>query len=98
MILTREEFSHYFNALKEGLGDSKSPLWIPDEAEDGGPSEWFVCVKPIGVHKFKFAYYDWCNKTLRGKVRCYSSDNDDEQEWWGFTDQKDIPLWMLKWT
>jgi hypothetical protein len=94
MILSREEFSHHFNALKEGLGNKDSPLWIPDDFE---PSEWFVCVEPIGVHRFKSSYYDWCNKTLKGPVRCYSSDSDDKKEWWGFTNKEDIVLWMLKW-
>ena len=94
MILSRQEFADYFESLDKRLAGPDSPLWIPDE---GTPSKWFVCVRPIGVHRFKFGYYDWCNKTLEGRVRCYSSSNDDEQEWWGFTEQKDIPLWMLKW-
>ncbi len=94
MMLSREEFAHYFNALKEGLGDKNSPLWVPDEEE---PSEWFVCVSPIGVSRFKWEYYNWCNTTLRGRVRCYSSDPDDKKEWWGFTNKEDVVVWTLKW-
>lgn len=94
MILERQEFADYFKSLDERLAGTDSPLWIPDE---GTPSKWFVCTKPIGVHRFKFSYYDWCNKTLKGRVRCYSSDTDNEQEWWGFTNQEDIVLWTLKW-
>ena len=94
MILTRDEFAHTFNTLKEGLGNEDSPLWIPD---DNLPSEWFVCVKPIGVHRFKFDYYNWCNSALRGQVRCYSSASEDQKEWWGFTNKDDIVVWMLKW-
>ena len=96
MILSREEFCQHFNSLKEGLGNVGSPLWIPDEGEDK-LSSWFVCVKPIGVHRFKFDYYDWCNKTLKGQVRCFSSSNDEKQEWWGFTNKEDIVVWTLKW-
>ena len=96
-MLTRAEFAEHFNKLDPRLGREDSALWLPDEVESGGPSQWFVCVKPIGVHRFKFGYYDWCNKTLKGRVRCYSSDNDSKQEWWGFTDKEDIVIWMLKW-
>lgn len=97
MILSRAEFAHYFNALKEGLGNEGSPLWVPDYDGDGSPGLWFVCVKPIGAHRFKLQYYDWCNKTLKGKVRCYSSDTADKKEWWGFTNKEDIVVWSLKW-
>ena len=96
MILNRQEFADYFDVLKQGLGSSDSPLWIPEEGTD--PSNWFVCVKPIGVKRFKFSYWAWCNKTLTGKVRCYSSTgNDGQEEWWGFTNKEDIVPWMLKW-
>ena len=95
MILTRQEFAEYFNSLDVRLGVDDSPLWIPDE---DAPSQWFVCVNPIGVHKFKNKYYDWCDTTLAGKIRCYSSDSYNDKEWWGFTDKQDIVLWTLKWT
>lgn len=96
MILTRKEFAHTFNALQEGLGNDASPLWIPDEGQTL-PSQWFVCVKPIGVHRFKSDYYQWCNSTLKGQVRCYSTSSDDQKEWWGFTNREDIVVWSLKW-
>ena len=98
MIINREEFARHFNTLKDGLGGPDSALWIPEE--DSHPadlSNWFVCVEPIGVSRFKWAYWEWCNETLQGKVRCYSSNTDDQQEWWGFTDKDDIVVWMLKW-
>lgn len=95
MVLDRTEFADHFRSLDKRLAGPESPLWIPDEDT---PSEWFVCVEPIGVHRFKFEYYNWCNNTLKGKVRCYSSASENKQEWWGFTDREDIVLWMLKWT
>ena len=94
MVLDRQEFADYFKSLDNRLAGPDSPLWIPDEKI---PSEWFVCVKPIGVHRFKFSYYDWCNTTLKGRVRCYSSNTDNNEEWWGFTHKEDIVLWKLKW-
>ena len=96
MLLDRAEFAQHFNRTQDGLGDNSSPLWIPED--DGAPSEWFVCVEPLKSHNFKQGYWDWCNTTLSGKVRCYSSDSDNQKEWWGFTDKQDIVLWTLKWT
>ena len=95
-MLSRQEFSDHFNSLKNGLGDEDSPLWIPEQT--CGPSQWFVCVKPLKVHTYKNDYYKWCNTTLKGRVRCYSSDSENKQEWWGFSDKQDIVLWTLKWT
>ena len=96
MILDRTEFAYHFNALKDALGNDGSPLWIPEENSEE-PYTWFVCVKPNGVSRFKWSYWEWCNSTLIGKVRCYSSDTDNQQEWWGFTNKEDITIWMLKW-
>ena len=97
MILSRAEFAQMFNDIKSGLGDPDSPLWLPDDAVPGDPSEWFVSVKPLRVHQFKSGYYGWCRSALSGQVRCYSSDTDNQQEWWGFTQQEDIALWKLRW-
>ena len=96
MLLDRTEFAQHFNKTQDGLGDKCSPLWLPEE--DGSPSKWFVCVKPLKSHSFKQRYWNWCNTTLSGKVRCYSSYSDNQKEWWGFTDKQDIVLWTLKWT
>ena len=98
MIFTRKEFAHHFNALREGMGDSGSPLWIPEE-DLGAACGWFVCVKPLAIayNNTKQQYYAWCDATLSGNVRCFSSDSEDKKEWWGFTDKRDIPMWILKW-
>jgi hypothetical protein len=96
MVLDRTQFAHHFNALKEGLGNDSSPLWAAEEAHS--TCQWFVCVKPLKAHRFKTEYWQWCNATLSGKLLCYSSDSEDQKEWWGFTDKQDIVLWTLKWT
>jgi len=95
MILTREEFADEFNSLKPGLGNPDSPLWFAEE-QNIKPS-WFVCIKPIRISERKQEYWSWCNMTLKGQLLCYSSNSEDQQEWWGFTDQKDVVLWMLRW-
>lgn len=96
VIKDRNQFAEYFNNIKSGLGNDDSPLWIPDEGKEN-ISNWFVCVRPIKAHKFKYDYYNWCNLTLQGNVRCYSSD-ENEEEWWGFTNYDDIFIWILKWS
>lgn len=96
MILTRSEFADYFNGLRPGLGNADSPLWIPEDGAD--PSEWFVCVSPRQAHQYKIDFWQWCHQCLLGQVRCYSSSDEEQQEWWGFTNQKDIVLWLLKWS
>lgn len=104
MIYSRQQFADMWNEEKPGLGDPDSPLWVPehnwDEFDDnGGPSrcEWFICVKPIRVVRFKKMYWDWCDTNLQGHCRCFSSNADSLEEWWGFTNEDDIALWMLKW-
>jgi hypothetical protein len=94
-MLTRDEFAHHFEEIKEGLGQTNSPLWCAEESTSR--CDWFICVKPLRVHNFKKTYWDWCNNNLQGKTACYSSDSENEQEWWGFTDKQDIVLWTLKW-
>lgn len=99
MILTRSEFTQHFKNLDHRI-DGDDPfcaLWVPEE-HDHITCQWFVCVRPLSVHKFKRRYYDWCDQALHGQIRCFSSDQQGQQEWWGFTDRKDIALWMLKWT
>jgi hypothetical protein len=96
-MLNRQEFADHFNSFRNGLGDTDSPLWIPDESN---PSQWFICVEPLGVlnvHGYD-DYYEWCKQTLTGAVRCYCSDTVNREEWWGFTDKTDITIWALKWT
>ena len=101
-ILTRQEFSDYFNNLEtdKELGGPDSPLW---EAECDIPNcQWFVKVRPLNIsgkrHGYKNSYWNWCNKNLNGATRCFSSDTDPEgDEWWGFTDKNDIVLWILRW-
>ena len=95
MILNRSQFIDYFNGLRPGLGDPDSALWIPEE-EESEASQWFVCVKPMQVRQYKIDFWQWCHQHLSGKIYCYSSD-DKHQEWWGFTDHRDIALWLLKW-
>lgn len=101
-ILSRKEFAEYFNNLDlhRKFGGADSPLW---EAECDIPKcKWFVKVKPLDIsgkrHGYKNKYWDWCDKNLKGKTRCFSSDTLSSEEWWGFTDKNDIVFWVLRWS
>lgn len=85
------------------------PLWIPETFDNKKICcIWFLKVKPLDLSSClitdnypqgkKEYYYSWCKENLKGQVRCFSSDpTDTMEEWWGFTEQNDIMLWMLKW-
>lgn len=109
-ILTRKEFSDLFNTYKQGLGDTNSPLWLPEQSDMIGhvkkiKSEWFICVNPIperhgtltSLNSIDLNYHAWCWQHCKGRVLCYSSDTDNDEEWYGFTVEDDIPLWLLRW-
>ena len=96
-IMTRSQFSEYFNNLEPRFNTTSkdSPLWIPET--DYLPSSHFIQLSQLGLKgKLKKDFWKWCNQTLFGQVRCYSSGDDGE--WWGFTDLNDIPIFLLKWS
>jgi hypothetical protein len=101
-MITREEFKKYFS-LKGGNGitDEGSPLWIPETGllSDNKCVAFVRLNPPIKSEVFELGFiefWDWCGDNLKGEVRCFSSNEDEE--WWGFTNPHDIVLWMLKWT
>jgi hypothetical protein len=102
LIITRKEFKNqilqWFPAHPE-MADADSVVWFPEH--DKITCHWFVAVAPIKVSQttdYKQGYWDWCNKNINGHVRCFMSDSDHNQEWWGFTKYTDIPWWMLRWS
>jgi hypothetical protein len=98
-IVSREEFIAAIEEESPGsyLTADGSPLWIP-EAEFTPKTK---CIKFILTKRLNFkneakdAYWEWCNSTLNGQVRCFSSG--DENEWWGFSNPDDVVIWSLKW-
>jgi len=94
-MLNREEFAAMWEAIRPGLGKSDSGLWAGEE--DGSPAgQWFINVKQIHASN-KMFFWDWVKENLDGKIRCYSSSASDNEEWWGFTVQHDVPIWVLRW-
>jgi len=94
-MIDRNEFAAIWEKIRPGLGGPESSLWAGEE--DGDPvSQWFVNVKQIPTAN-KPSFWDWVKENMQGKIRCYSSDSIYNEEWWGFADQYDVPLWLLKW-
>jgi hypothetical protein len=106
MMYSRSEFKKILNSWKKGLGSENGPVW-EGEKHAKVKCDWFVKIIPITdnfhVDNNKDNYWQWCNDTLTGKLLCISTTGNvavnvaDRQEWWGFTNKDDIPIWLLKW-
>jgi hypothetical protein len=98
-IVSRKEFIAIMEEDAPGLKPvtSRSPLWIPErELEPKTKCIKFIRTKRLHLKDLgKRDYWEWCNETLNGTVRCFSSG--DEDEWWGFTDPDDVVIWTLRW-
>lgn len=106
MILTRTEFVTHWNTISptDPVDRPDHPLWIPEtEIKPGAPSEWFV-LAPAAVNEEDFVsrvdFWSWCETTLVGQVRCYMLDEREggDWAWWGFTNKKDITVFLLRWS
>ena len=101
MILTRKEFISRWNDLvpNDPVNRSDHPLLIPEtEIKTGPPSRWFVLQRE-NRPMFDDDYWKWCNTNLAGQIRCYMFEElqDGDWAWWGFTNKKDITIWLLRW-
>lgn len=99
MMLTRLEFANHFNQIKPGLGKPTGSLWIPEDYLAKNRRYWFVCVPPLKISRQgrSLEYYTWCKDNLSSSPLCYSTNDFDNTEWWGFKNRNDIMFWMLKW-
>ena len=99
MIQTREEFKSWVDTEMSDIGSfADSPVWIP-ENNLSGRCEWFVHLGQLKISGpvAKDNYWSWCRANLKGEVRCFYLDSDNDRECWGFTRYDDIPLWILRW-
>ena len=94
-VLTKKQFRQYFNSLDVRLGSSNSPLWEPDRYW-GVNTRWYTCVRPIS-RADRDEYNAWVEKHCAGSVLCFSSSDEQQEEWYGFTHHADIMLWLLRW-
>ena len=100
-MLTRAEFAEHWNEVAPGklMGMPDSPLWIPED-DGNARCEWFIHILPIirwVGSRDKLDFWLWCETNLTGVIRCFSSDDISQEEWWGFSHQADIVHWLLRW-
>ena len=94
-VLNRIQFAELF-AERETYDCDDDILWIPEKFDGHEITcKYFVCIRPI--EKPNDEYWEWCNNTIAGEIRCFTSDGIDK-EWWGFTVYDDILMWALKWS
>ena len=103
MILNRKQFIEYWDTVCPYVGSSTgSPLWIPENFSTIKITcEYFIQTKIFLNYSDpteKERYHAWCKETLFGQVRCFSSDTDNQIEWYGFTNREDAVIWTLKWS
>ena len=107
-IISREQFKDYIKKLfvdDSGAWDGpNSVVWIPENDgvmdRAGEQCEYFVCVPCLNLSRrgLKSDYWLWCSENLKGYVRCFISNTDDDEEYWGFTVKEDITWWAIRWS
>jgi len=102
-ILTRDQFIRIMQGKFGNL--SAHPIWCVEDSKNHPPASYFVKVVPLKLSydNIKHQYWKWCNEKLKSTLRCYYSDSDNEEEYWGFSGpdqlvQQDISMWLLRWS
>ena len=106
-IKTREQFKDYIRTLfveDELWVGPNSVVWTPENDgvmdKTGEQCEWFVCVPCLRLNhrNMKSDYWLWCSENLKGYVRCFFSNTEADEEYWGFTHKEDIMWWAIRWS
>jgi hypothetical protein len=92
-VLSRDEFAGQF---PKDLAREDGPLWSYEKEFAKQKCLFFLKTTDFrSLLIIKNNYWDWCREHLQGQMLCYSFG--ESEQWWGFTNEKDIALWMLKW-
>jgi hypothetical protein len=100
VLLTRKQFKQHWESIKPGIASSQGALWAY-ERSCPQKGQWFICIRPLELRRNeseRIAYWQWCNSKCTGQILCYSTDYENQEEWWGFSRREDIVLWFLRWT
>jgi hypothetical protein len=98
-VLDRQQFKQHWEDILPGQYATGGAMWAYEDA-CGKKSEWFTCVRPLKEYQGltgKTTYWQWCNSNCAGQVLCYSTNPEEQEEWWGFSHHADIAFWLLKW-
>ena len=88
-IISRDELIQLYNDISPDI------IFIPEHDLPAGKSlEYFILIDPLRYDRNIF--WEWNSTSLRGWVRCIASGRDAEV--WGFTDERDINFFLLRWT
>lgn len=87
--ISRQELIDRYPKVSEDI------IFIPErDLPKGVQLTYFIEVFPLNLPDEGF--WDWNSNYLKGYVRCMASGEDDEI--WGFTDIRDITLFLLRWS
>jgi hypothetical protein len=104
--MNREEFKTYVleqvpHYAECGLLDDGEPFWIPEFAENR-KCKVFVETKDFSwwalVNDSRDEFYKWNKKHLSKKPLCFVSDSEHHREWWGFENEQDAVLFVMRWS
>jgi hypothetical protein len=103
--MNREEFKAYVleqvpKYAECGLLDDGEPFWIPEFAENR-KCKVFVEIEQLMGSKWlgeRDPFYEWNKKHLSKTPLCFVSDGEKNREWWGFENEQDAVLFVMRWS
>ncbi len=98
-VLNKDEFIELVNTLMRHHGidvsDESHPMW---EVEHGNPEKCqFFCSVKGNKETINKEYWDWIEQTMTGSVIRFLYDDVNHSDLWGFSNQEDVTMWLLKW-
>jgi len=107
--MTRDEFkdfvvSHFTsqgNGNISGLGiyTDEEPFWIP-EFRVNRKANYFIECRVVGQGDTGCVegFWNWCRNNLTKVPMCFMSSSEENKEWWGFNTEKDVMMFLLRWS
>lgn len=89
------------NRWEDIIQHEMEPFWIP-EKRDGWHAKYFIETIVVGQRSsrdpFDLGFWHWCEKYMSKTPLCFMSDSRNNKEWWGFNNEEDATLFILKWS
>ena len=95
MVYSREQFIKWWEPYFPQIHDDDSGMWCYENFLSVKCLAFVQCKKVSYHDNDREIYWEWCNRTLKGAVICFSSSTQDD--WWGFVEPDDALVWILKW-
>jgi hypothetical protein len=98
MIKNRIEFADHVDKYLREHGPhcirEDHPLWYIEKSVNV-KCNYFV--KAVVTTLDSEEYLEWVRVNLTGVMLCYVSDKYEKEEWWGFENEQDAIIWVLRW-